>query len=400
MSRKLKIGMILDHTFPPDTRVENEAVSLVEAGHEVVILCFNKKGSSDLVEKYRGITLQKFNTNIFFVKKFRALTNTILNLYPYYWAHYIKKLIKKYDIDVLHVHDLYMLSSAFKANKKYNLPVVADLHENYAEGLKNYKFANSFWGKVFISIPKWEKTEVDWCHKADHVITVIEEGKERYNALGIPKDKINVVANYVDCDEFLNEEDDLNVINGFKDKFVVSYIGGFDRHRGLESVIKAIPEIVKTIKNLCVVLVGSGSNQNELGKIAKDLRIESHLSFEGFQPHKKLPSYIKASDVCLIPHLKTLHTDNTIPHKLFHYMLLEKPIVASNCNPVKRIIEEAKSGLIYESENSQQIAEAIVKLFKNDKQRSDMGKAGILAVSGIYNWKMAAQNLNKLYDSI
>lgn len=396
----MKIGMVLDHTFPPDIRVENEALSLIKAGHQVTILCYAKKSEKNPLESYKGITLSPIKTIMPIAKKLRALTNTILNFYPYYWAYYIKRLIQKHNIEVLHVHDLYMLSSAFIANKKLKLPVIADLHENYAEGLKNYKFANTFLGKLFISIEKWERTEIEWCKKADHIITVIDEAVDRYEQLGIPRDKISVVANYVDYNEFLNEPQDNTIAEKFKDKFVISYIGGFDYHRGIESVVKAVPEIVKYVKNLCVVLVGKGKNQLELIALAKSLNVDSYISFEGFQAPQKVPYYIKASNLCLIPHLKSIHTDNTIPHKLFHYMLLKKPVIASNCEPLKRIIEDTQCGLVYESGNHNHLANSINSIYKDKERISKMGTAGYDAVKEKYNWFATANNLTALYNTI
>lgn len=392
--------MILDHIFPPDIRVENEALSLIKTGHEVFILCYAGKANSKIEKSFKGIILQKIHTIMPLVRKLRALTNTLLNIYPYYWAMHIKKLVKKYELDVLHVHDLYMLKAAFIANKQFHLPIIADLHENYAEGLKNYKFAKSLFGRIFISIKKWQKTEIEWCLKADKIITVIDEAKDRYTQSGIPRDKIYIVANYVNRNEFLNVDDYPEIKHRFKSKFVLTYIGGFDHHRGLENVIKAIPELNQHIKNLCVVLVGAGRNLQELKDLVRDLKIESYIAFEGYQPQCILPAYIKTSDICLIPHLKTIHTDNTIPHKLFHYMLLGKPVVASNCTPIQRIIDDSKCGLIYESQNSTQLAKQILTLYNNPELLTQMGKAGIKAVNEKFNWDETSTNLITLYRSL
>jgi len=396
--------MILDHEFPPDMRVENEALSLVKSGHQVFLLSYN---FSNLLsnEKYKDIEIKRIKINKKYAKKLRALTNTIFNVYPHYWAKKIVKFAKEYKIEALHIHDLYMIGAGLIANRKLKLPIIADLHENYVEGLKHYRFANSFPGNILISIPKWRRKEIEWCNKADYLITVIDDAVERYNSLSIPEEKITVVANYVNQSEFLSpiksrSEDNSEILQKFNDKFVVTYIGGFDIHRGLESVIKAMPEVIKECQNSKLVLVGKGKNLKELIKLSKDLKIDKYISFEGWQTPANLPTYINASNVCLIPHLKTVHTDNTIPHKLFHYMLLEKSVIATNCNPIKRIINETKCGLIYKSNDSNELAECIIKLYKNKKLRKDFGENGKKAVLKKYNWENASKNLIKLYQTI
>lgn len=392
--------MVLDQYFPPDIRVENEALSLVKAGHEVIILCYTNQSNGLLVENYKGIYLHKIPVYMPLIKKLRALTNTIINIYPFYWARYIRQLIKSEKIEVLHIHDLYMLGAAYLANKKHNLPVIADLHENYAEGIKNYKWSNSFFGKLLVSVPKWQHTEIEWCNKATQIITVIEEAKNRYMQMGIPAEKITVLPNYVDNSEFLSFKIDNKITDRFKNNFVLIYTGMFDKHRGLETIINAIPEIIKQIKNLMVIFVGKGAGQEELMQKIDALKVKDYICFEGFQDFSKLPSYIKTSDICLIPHLKTIHTDNTIPHKLFHYMLLEKPVVATNCNPIRRIIEEVQCGLIYESVNASQLAEHIIKLYKSKKLAQQMGKAAKKAVLEKYNWNNASKSILTLYGKM
>lgn len=396
----MKIGMVLDKIFPPDIRVENEAISLAENGFEVYLLCLDYNNTLPGEEVYNGFNIIRLRVSKKWIYRGRALINTPFNFYTYYWAEKIKNFISTYKIDTLHIHDLYLLGAAFLANQKYKIPIVADLHENYVEGLKIYQFANTFPGNILISKSRWAKKEVEWCHRADFIITVIEEAVERYSNLGVPRDKITVVANYVNQDQFLDAKDDPEILYRFKDYFSAIYIGSFDTHRGLESVINAVPEIVKKVPQFKLILVGQGRNYKNLVRLTKKYNIEDYVSFEGFQPPDKLPSYIKASTVCLIPHLKTVHTDNTIPHKLFHYMLLGKPVISSDCNPIVRILNQAQAGLIYRSDHPEELARKMVQLFNQPGLLQRMGQNGKEAVLNHYNWNTTSKNLINLYKII
>lgn len=394
--------MVLDHQFPPDERVQKEAQALISSEHEVYLLCIRKNLRAKSVVVFDGITLNRIYIPYWIIKKLRALTNTVFNMYPHLWAYFIKRFVKRNKIEVLHIHDLYMFSSAFYAqNKSYKkIPLIGDLHENYVEGLKHYKFSNSFPGNILISIKKWEKKEIEWSLKMDHILTVIEEAATRYEALGIPKNKINIVSNYVDTKEFLFLKEIPEIRAKFYEYFTLVYTGVFDLHRGLESVIKSLPELVKHCPDIRLVLVGSGKNMKDLKVLAKNLGVDQKVFFEGWQKREYLFSYIKASDICLIPHLKTVHTDNTIPHKLFNYMLLAKPVIATNCNPIKRILEETHSGLVYESNSASDLAEKIIYLNKRPDLMEEMGTNGKSAVFNKYNWDNTAGNLIKLYKNL
>lgn len=399
-SSKLNIAMVLDNEFSDDLRVKNEVMSLSDAGFNVHVFCHNY-GSKQATETYLNAKIIRINASLKLIKKMRALTNTLFNFYPYYWAFHLNRLIKKYNINVLHIHDLYMFPAGFIVKKRgMKLKLVGDLHENYPEGLKHYKFANTGMGKLLISIPKWEKAEIKWINKLDYAITVIEEAVVRYSNLGIKKDLFTVLPNYVNIPTFTSDLIDNEILKKHENNFVISYVGNFDSHRGLESVVKSIPKVMSEIPNVKFVFVGGGRNEPELRELISKLDVSDNISLEGWQKSSKLSSYIQASDICLIPHLKTNHTDNTIPHKLFQYMYHEKPVVASNMSPVERILLESNAGLIYQSNNHNDLSAKILTLYRDESLRQKMGSNGRRVVLEKYNWDAAGKELVALYKNI
>ncbi len=395
----MNVGMLLDKEFYGDLRVENEVQALCSAGYSVFVYCFTFDGKYK-EDHYLGAKVIHLPVSKNFAYKLRGLTNTAFNFYPNYLVKLIKNYIKNNHIDVFHVHDLFLFEAGLKIKELFpQIKLVGDLHENYVEGLKHYKFANTFPGKFLISIKKWEKSEIEWCKKYNYLITVIEEAVERYSSLGISKEKMSVVANYVNLDTFKIDDFDESIINKYKQYKTLTYVGGFDNHRGLESLISAVPKIVKSVRGFKLILVGSGRNHYNIIKLAKNLQIEKYISFEGWQSHNLLPSYIKVSDICIIPHLKTGHTDNTIPHKLFQYMLLKKPVLASNCKPIERIVDESQCGLIYKSNDADDLAQKAIELF-NHSEINKFGENGYNAVMTKYNWNETSKNLIDLYSSI
>lgn len=391
--------MILDNEFFGDMRVENELSSLINSGVDASIICFDHGNDkrSDSFEEKRIIRLE---LPLWWKKKLKPFINTPFDLYSRIWSRKIKKVVEERGIEVLHVHDLYMLPAAFIAKRqlKRNLTIVADLHENYPHALKNYKYANTFPGNMIISIPKWERSEIKMLDKCDHVITVIEEASLRYENLGVINSKISVVPNYVNLESF--ETSTKPKIKGIEDKFMVLYTGGFDTHRGLEHVVNAVPLILEHIPNFCLVLVGTGKNENDLKELAAKHKVEEQVYFEGWQLPGELASYMNESDICIIPHLKTVHTDNTIPHKLFHYMYMKRPVIVTNCDPLKRIVDECEAGLIYKSNDSEDFKDKVVQLYSSKEKRTEMALNGYRAVQEKYNWKAASKSLTSLYNNL
>ncbi len=401
MTRKLRIGMILDNEFSGDLRVENEVQSLQKAGHQVYVFCLTH-GSKDEKEVYHGANIIRIPLSKFWKKKLNGLNNTIFNIYPIWWKNRIIKLCKEHNIDVLHVHDLWLLEGAIRANQKLKLPLVSDLHENYVHALANYKWSTTFPGNILVSQSKWKSSEKAWLDKVDEIIVVIEEAANRIEKEVVSSKNISVVANYVNLEDFKVADEKL--VNRIKAKhkgyFNVTYTGGFDLHRGIENVIRAIPYIIKQEPNFRLVLVGAGSNLEDLKLLANRLRVEKNVSFEGWQKPEDLPAYIAASDAGIIPHMKTNHTDNTIPHKLFQYMLLAKPVITSNCDPLIRIVKETDAGEVFVQLDVEDISNKIISVMANKSKATNMGLNGRKAVLEKYNWEATSQSLVQLYNNI
>lgn len=401
MVRSLKIGMILDNEFTGDLRVENEVQSLQKAGHQVFVFCLTH-GEKPESELYHGAHIIRIPLAKFWKKKLNGLNNTLFNFYPIWWRRHIIRLCRKYNIEALHVHDLWLLEGAIEANKQLGLPLVSDLHENYVHALANYKWSTTFPGNILVSQAKWKKCEKKWLSKVDHIIVVIEEAAKRIENKVISSKDISVVANYVNLDDFkvANEE----LVNKIRLKhqgcYNVTYTGGFDLHRGIENVVKAVPRIVEEVPNFRLVLVGAGSNLEDLKLLTTSLGVEDNVSFEGWQKPEDLPAYIAAADAGIIPHMKTNHTDNTIPHKLFQYMLMSKPVLTSNCDPLIRIVNETKSGNIFVQLDVNDIADKIIDMAKNVDEAIEKGKLGRQAVMDKYNWTATSKTLINLYSNI
>jgi glycosyltransferase involved in cell wall biosynthesis len=395
----MRIGMLLDNEFTGDLRVENEVISLVKAGHEVYVFCLNYGDKKDF-ETYYGAKIFRKRIKKSYINKMRGLTNTFFDFYPYFWTKNVLTLTKRFPIDCIHAHDLHMLPSAFKINKKLKVKVVADLHENYVDALKHYSFVNTFPGNILISIKKWYRKEREWLAKVDSIITVIEEAVQRYIDLGIKQEKIYIVENYLNEATFNAGGIQQNILNQYKSNFTLSYIGGFDGIRGIEYLINAVPYIVKEINNFKLILVGDGENKNDLKQLTENLNISDYVDFIGRVAYSEVPSYIAASDVCSIPHLKNSHTDNTIPHKLFQYMALKKPVLVTNCLPLKRIVESSNSGKAYQFDSSYELSEKIVAMYKNSEELQKMGDNGAKVVNEIYNWRESEKVLVKMYEDL
>ncbi len=388
--------MILEEPFPPDVRVENEAQTLAGAGHRVDIISV-AFGPEPKFEQYSpGVFVHRWHVHRQLFKKLRG---TVLRfpIYARWWKRFASRLFYAHRIDTVHVHDLPLASVGLSLCRRFRIPFVLDLHENYPAALKVWPHTKKFLGGYFYSAPLWEEYERSMVREADRIIVVVEESRDRLSTIVDPS-KIVVLPNTLN----------LTTVPEFTEgrpktaeEFSILYFGGFGPHRGLATAIRAMVPVMRQISSAKLYLVGDGSDRQDLMRLANDLSLEKNVEFCGWTPFvEAVREYLAPSDVCLIPAESNEHTQTTIPHKLFQYMYFEKPVVVSDCRPLKRIVKETNCGVVFPAGDSEALGQAIITLHNSPPLRKRLGKNGRKAVMKVYNWSRTSRKLVGLYQQI
>lgn len=136
-----------------------------------------------------------------------------------------------------------------------------------------------------------------------------------------------------------------------------------------------------------------------LYQLIKENKLEDRVEILGHQPFSKVISYINASKICLVPHHSNPHTDNTVPHKLFQYMVIGRPLLVSSSPPLKRIVEDCQSGKVFEAGNPQDFANQVDWMVENPefcKTASQNGKV-MTSLGGKYSFEKDMLVLREIY---
>jgi glycosyltransferase involved in cell wall biosynthesis len=393
----IKIGMILDNIFPPDPRVENEAVTLVNAGFEVFLFCLTYSNKEN--EVVNGIQVKRYQSNKL-EYKLSALAYTI-STYSFFMKSKIEDFINKNRIQVLHIHDIKIAGSVFKANKKFNLPVILDLHDNYPEVMKLYPHLQKFPGKYIISPKKWKKKEAEFIKKSNKVITVSPEFIENIQQrIPSSKNKLVLVPNTIRKSFYTNYKVEETIIKKYKNHFVILYLGDTHLRRGLQTVISAVDIIKDKITNIKLVIVGKNTTDVVLKKQVKDLNLSNYVDFEGWQDVSLFQSYIISSNVCVSPLHRNLQHDVAYANKIFQYMSFAKPLLVSNAVAQKKLVEKYQTGLIHEDRNVEDFSDKLLQLYNDSKLSNELGKNGKNFVTNQFTWESTSKELIKLYQNI
>jgi glycosyltransferase involved in cell wall biosynthesis len=395
----LRIGMVLQTTIPPhDIRVEKEAGTLLSQGHEVHLLLEGKPGQPD-EEMWEGMHLLRGVRMSAGREKFHRYTFNF-TFRDSLWRKAMTDFVRSRKIDVLHVHDLPLVGEAVRVGKAEGIPVIADLHENFPGGLQVW-YTSGLKKKTLYNFGRWSRYEKRILKEVDAVIAVVEESKKRLEAIGIPGEKISVVSNTA---HRKGEESpvDLDILEKYRNRFVISYVGKFSTHRGLDVIISAMPELRKSVPDVLLLLVGDRNKpyMDYLVRLVDRLGCGDVVEMTGWQTFDRIWSYIHASDVCLVPHQRNPHTDTTIPHKIFQYMMLGKPVLVSDCPPLARVINDSGGGLVFRYDDPSDFAAKVRQLRDDPGLREKVSEAGREAFLDRYNWEKTSGELVRLYENI
>jgi glycosyltransferase involved in cell wall biosynthesis len=391
----MRIGMILDKTFPPDPRVENEALALKEKGHKVhLFCCYDSKEVTE--QEYKGFTLHRYPYGRL-AYKLSALAYTV-PFYQWLMTPKIRNFIRANSIEAVHIHDIRIAGSVFEAIKDMPIPVVLDLHDNFPEVMKEYPHLKKFPGKWIISPGKWKKKESEFMTMADKVVCVSHEMadqlKERVSA---EAQKVVLVPNTVRKDFYTNYEVDKTLLKRFKNDFILLYIGDTGLRRGLLTAIEGLSLLREKIENLKLVIVGAGTEDRILKQKAVELKVSDAVVFEGWQEPDRFQSYIMASAVCLSPLNRSQQHDVAYANKLFQYMSFARPVLVSDAIAQKKLIEKQKSGLVHKEKDPEDFAEKVMKLYEDPVLRKECGARGLKFIDEVFRWELMSENLCNIY---
>ena len=407
--------MVLRKQFPPDVRVEKEARALHEAGHEVTLLCRTDLDdpTKPEYEQIEDILVRRLTPKPAPERWSDTLRYLATYVHPR-WKRAIEAVVDN-GADVVHVHDLDLVLTADRAVADCDVPVIADLHENYPEAVRQWRRMYSpsdvltspilLSKRLALSTNRLKRLERRCVKRADHVLTVIEEGRNHYlRDCGVLPDDVSVVSNTVDLDSFIVNDNPDSIPQPWEDDaFVLGYVGAYGPHRGLESVIRALPSITNHVPTVHLLIAGAPGipqYENHLRDVAEQHGVANRLTFTGWVDFERFADYMTASDVCLLPHVSTPHTETTVPHKLFQYMAVGQPILATDVVPIQRIIKDTDAGIVVGADEPEDIAYAVRKLYDDPRLAETLGQNGRCAVENQYNWSRDAAWLQDIYASV
>lgn len=287
--------------------------------------------------------------------------------------------------DIIHFHDPELMLIALKLQKK-GFKVIYDVHEDLPKQIQNKHwlpvYSRNIMARIAIILETFVAKRISGIVAATPIIAT---RFCKYNSNTV------TVCNY----PLLREMDISSVTTDFGlRRNAICYIGSISKPRGILPLLASL-ELSKI-------------NLELAGNISSDLSYEELKQIPGFNYSNyrgiidrnaiiKLLGEVKVGMVTLLP---TPSYIESLPIKMFEYMLAGIPVVASNFSLWRDIVEKYKCGILVDPTNPDEIAKVCTHLVANDKLAEVMGKNGKNAVIEHFNWKKEEIKLINFYKVI
>lgn len=205
-----------------------------------------------------------------------------------------------------------------------------------------------------------------WLYRsANHIVTVGEGYKAKILAKANVGDRISVITNGVDLQQFAPRQASPEFLNqwGLTDRFVCSYIGTIGMAHGLEVVVRAAGLLRSQGRtDICFCLVGDGAERLRLVRDVKGQGLDDWIRLTGRLDKSEMATAI-ASSHCLLVHLRGCELfESVIPSKIFEGMAMSRPIIMGVRGEAAEIVRAAGCGIEIEPDNERDLVSAVIEL--------------------------------------
>lgn len=391
----MRILKIFDGEYPWDIRVEKICDSLIAAGHEVRLLCRNRDRRIRAELHPSGLGIRR-------LPEWSGPVSVPFFFNPL-WVQSARSEVESYRPDLILVRDLPLAPlGVFLANRS-GIPAIADLAEPYPESLRSQLQFHplSFGGRLVRNARLAEAVERWVCRRIDHVFVVCPEAAARLERQGLPANRWTEVGNTPRLERFKVRGAPTPELDGLDERVVIFFSGLLAGDRGLDLAVEAIAELeARRPGRYSLVIVGDGPVAAGVRARAEELGVSEAVRLTGFVEHARLPDLISRADIGLLPFRACAHIESTLANKLFEYMSLEIPIVASDAAPMARVLGDTGAGRLFRSDDAASLAATIEEVTADAEALKRYGKGGGRAVRGRYNWAVDADRMLEALERV
>lgn len=356
---------------------------LIKDGHEVTVVTY-RDGNVPYFEDDEGVKVHR-------VDNFMISSNNFIDWIMQLNFNMIAKageiISENGNFDIIHAHDWLVAYAAKTLKHAFKIPLVSTIHAT--EAGRNSGINGET--QKYINDTEWMLT-----YESSEVIVNSNYMKSELQRLfGLPFEKINVVPNGVNLNQFNGIERDYD----FRRKFamdnekIILFMGRLVYEKGIQNLIAAMPKILANYHDAKLIVAGKGGMIDELRNQVKALGLGDKVYFTGYLASKDVQKMYKCADVSVFP-----STYEPFGIVALEAMLSGTPVVVSDIGGLNEIVDHGVNGMKSYAGNANSLADSILTLLFDHKLCDTVTKNAKLKVKNEYNWTKIAQDTHFTYQ--
>lgn len=384
--------LIATGIFPPDiggpaAMIEGLIGSLVNNKFKLKVMTYAETGGrGKLNYEDKTVDIYKINRNRNIFLKYFFYLRRLLRLAK--WA------------DVIYATDIYSVGYfTYLAKKilgrKYIIRFAGDsAWETAVSNNWTSDYIMDFQKKVYGSkIERLKNKRERILVNADKVIAVSNFMADIARKIGVKEDKLKMIYNSADFMDKIevnqNEVDDIKSKYGGTAKIVV-FSGRLTSWKGVDGVIKILPELINKIGKVNFLVLGDGPEMENLKKLAEGCGVNENVHFIGKIKREETKKYFVAADLYILN-----SNYEGLSHALLDVMKCSAPIITTNAGGNPELIEDGKDGLLINYNNSEELLNASVKILTDGQLAKNLSMSAKEKVKK-FNWENTVSETVKL----
>ena len=290
----------------------------------------------------------------------------------------IEKLLEEQKFDLINAHWIFPDGvAAVRSARKLNLPIMVTAHGCDINLYSTYRLR-----RVQIC---------DALRKSDSVSVVSPALKQKVVALGISEQKVQIIPNGVDFEQFapIDQVSCRKRLGLPLDAKIILFVGALDPVKGLEYLLEAIAQMHTAHQDLFVAIVGDGPLRQTLVHKTQELNLTNRVTFFGAKPHDEIPLWMNACDLFCLPSLR-----EGWPCVIMEVLACGKPVVASRVGGIPEIVNE-QNGYLVAPQDINQLAQGIERVLQRLWAPEE-----IRATLCDFSWKASAEKYYTEYHNL
>lgn len=292
------------------------------------------------------------------------------------------------NLDIIHGHDWLVFWASKVLKHSFTTPLIYTIHAT--EFGRNQGIYNDM--QRYINDLEWYASFEAW----KLIVCSQYMNNEVRNLFQVPEDKAVVIGNGVNEENYRGDSSPAyRDFYASPDEDIVFYVGRIVREKGIQVLIQAIPEILKTNPKTKFVIAGKGPYLDNLRSLAEYLGVAERVYFTGFISDRERNNLYWIADVAVFPSLY-----EPFGIVALEAMVTRTPVIVSEVGGLAEFVRDGENGLTVKPNDPQQLAEKIRFLLNNKERAREMASRAYEIVKRDFTWDEIANKTLAVYEEV